>query len=315
MRREILVLDFRSFFELVTIGGGPGEAYPPPERNGARTMAGWDNGIEALFEDTEETLPRLDTARISAGVLMYRTKIIKSGDMLEVAAYPIIKQGRGMRAPKTRETGKAQKKVNAREARRRLIRKAEANFSRRSMFVTLTYREDPGEEQAHKDLSNYLRRLKYRTGKKLKYIAVTEIGHNGRVHHHVLLDGVPRELTEQAWKDGYVNCRKYQPSRQGFTGLINYMTKKNSTMDPGEEGIGKRRIRVSTGLKEPEIRVSDHKLSRRRMQAIAEETETGSAASLEKVFRGYTITQPVRITQSWYLPGAYLYAVLRKICV
>lgn len=289
-----------------------GAAYPPPERYKERMMGGWDNGIEALFEDTKETLPRIETNRISDGVLLYRTKVIKSGDLMEVAAYPIIKQGHGIRAPRRQATRQAQKKVNEREMRRRLLRKAEANFSHRSLFVTLTYREDPGEEQAHKDLSNYLRRLKYKTGKKLKYIAVTEIGHNGRVHHHVLLDGVPRETTEQAWKEGYVNCRRYQHSRQGFAGLINYMTKKNSTLDPGGEGIGRRRIRCSTGLKEPEVRIYDHKLTRKRMQAIAEESGTGCAMSLERAFRGYRLTEPPNIFTSWYLPGAYLYAVMRK---
>ena len=273
----------------------------------------WDNQIEALFEDTEETLPRQSWGRINDGVLMYRTKVIRSGEMLEAAAYPIIKQSHSRGAGKRKPTRDAQKKVNAREARRKLIRKAEMNFTHRSLFVTLTYAQDPGEEQAHRDLSNYLRRLKYKAGKKLKYIAVTEVGHNGRIHHHVLIDGVPRETTEQAWKGGYVNCRRYQHSRQGFAGLVNYMTKKNSTLDPGDEGIGRRRVRCSTGLKEPDVRISDRKLSRRRMQAIAEESTTGCAMSLEKAFPGYRITEPPVIKSSWYLPGAYLYAVLRKI--
>lgn len=274
-------------------------------------MKAWDSSIEALFDNEDQALPG-QWSRVNAGVLLYRTKVIRSGGMLEVCAYPVVTREHRERAARIRPTSKAQERVNAREQKRRLIRKAEANFSRKASFVTLTYAVDPGEEQAHKDLTNYLRRLKTASKGALKYIAVTEIGHNGRVHHHALIEGVGREIIEKQWRLGYVNARRYQHSKAGFGGLVRYMLKKNSTLDPGEEGIGKRRIRCSRGLKEPDVRISDRKLSRRRMQAIGEESEVGCAATLEKVFRGYEICEPPRITRSWYLPGAYLYAVLRR---
>ena len=267
--------------------------------------------VEALFEDTRDGSRDMWGLK-QRGVLCYRTKIIRAGDQLECIGYPIVTREYAGRAQRRKPTPAAMKRVNEREMKRRLVRKAEANFSRQSLFLTLTYGQDPGEEQAHRDLSNYLRRLKYASHGKLKYIAVTEIGHNGRVHHHILMDGVSRDLAESKWQGGYVNARRYQHTRGGFTGLIQYMTKKNSTLDPGEEGIGKKRVRCSTGLKEPEVKISDHRISRRRMEMIAQETAASSAMTLEKVFKGYTIVEPPVITSSWYLPGAFLYAKLRK---
>lgn len=270
--------------------------------------------LELLYNEEPES--GVDRETVRDGVLLYRTKTIRSGDMVECVCYPYTGHRQGSRAPKEHITREAQQRVNMRNARRRILRKVQCNFSSRSIFVTLTYAQAPAEEEAGKELDRYLARLRCaakRQGQRLKYVAVTEISSTGRVHHHILAEGIDRATAEGKWRKGFINSRQYQANPSGFTGLVAYMLKKDSTVrgsNDVEEEIRNKRIRCSKGLIGPRETVSDHKISRHRMEIIASEAEDRGREIFEKLYPGFRMRERPRVKRSEWYPGAYVYAVL-----
>ena len=287
--------------------------------------------LEMLFD--REDLSGVDGTRLDSGVLLYRTKTIRSGRMLECICYPMVTVGCRLRAKRAKVSSERQKRVNWEACRMRLVRKAQCNFGTDAIFVTLTYEEQPGEESACRNLDRYLARMRYRakkTGTQLKYIAVTEISESGRVHHHLLMEGLDRATAEDGWRNGYANARQYQERGEGFTGLIRYMTKKMSTTEgraearseegkekseessDGVEAVFHRRVRCSKWLIEPRESVADHKISKAKMERIALEAEEDAIRILQKIYPGYECHERPRVRRSEWLPGAFLRAVMWK---
>ena len=301
----------------VAVGGG---AKTSPPCGDAHGLEGWDRmrdtELEMLYQ--EEPVGGVDREWIRDGVLLYRTKTIKSGDMIEAVCFPYTGHRSGARAAREHVTRAAQQRVNMRNARRRILRKVQCNFGPGAAFVTLTYAEMPREEQAEKELDRYLARLRgaaKKDGGKLQYVAVTEISSTGRVHHHILVEGVTRETAERKWRKGFVNSRQYQANPSGFAGLVAYMLKKNSTVrgsNDEDEEIRNRRIRCSKGLKEPRESVSDHKISKSRMERIACEAEEQGREIFERLYPGYEMRERPTVLRSEWMPGAYVYARLWK---
>ena len=104
---------------------------------------------------------------------MEREKITYSGPLLEADFYPICSDGRRLptRAPKTKPSRAAQEKYNQMKATKKLIRLVNANFDGTDYLMHPTY--NPGkapqdEEQARRDIVNYLRRVKTRRESELK---------------------------------------------------------------------------------------------------------------------------------------------------
>lgn len=96
---------------------------------------------------------------------MIREKQQKSGSLLEVDFYPIWQNGRRVpsRAPKTTISTQEQLKYNRNQATKKLIRLVNVNFSPNDYYLHPTYEEnkDPkNENQARKDMNNFIRRLK-----------------------------------------------------------------------------------------------------------------------------------------------------------
>ena len=117
-----------------------------------------------------------------------------SGKLVEVERYFATRDGKRLpRAGNESESTEEQQKLNERHAQKRLMRLINANFDGEAgdQFVTFTHAEDISEKQARKEARNLIDRLdRLRKKKKLsplKYIIVTE--HQGRWHHHVILNG------------------------------------------------------------------------------------------------------------------------------
>ena len=282
---------------------------------------------EYIF-DKESALT--DPAEAGKG-LKFRTKTIKSGDVLEVEVYPIWQTRSEERRAKEKTTKAAQAAVNDRNARKRLDRLVNTNFSAADLLVTLTYAgAAPDPEQGAKDIRNYLRRVKYWRKKhglpEMKYIYVQEWEEEDpqmspqqlvfegmqssflepvkakRVHHHIIMSGMDRDIAESLWKKGRVNSRKLQPDEFGLRDLTGYLLKAPKT---------KKRWYGSRNLAEPKITVSDHKFSRRQIWKLAEGfTEAGSV--LRKVYPGYVPSAEPVIRTSEFVSGFYLYARMYK---
>lgn len=102
---------------------------------------------------------------------MQREKMIKSGKLLEVDFFPCFDNGKKIpvKAPKEKPTKAAQAKYNALQATKKLVRLVNANFGEDDYFLHPTYEPiyaPQSEEQARRDIVNYLRRVKRKCEKE-----------------------------------------------------------------------------------------------------------------------------------------------------
>ncbi len=96
---------------------------------------------------------------------MQREKQTYSGPLLEADFYPVFEDGRRIptRAPKSKPSTAEQRKYNRTKATKKFIRLANANFDSSDYLMHPTYRPELApqtEEEARRDLTNYLRRVK-----------------------------------------------------------------------------------------------------------------------------------------------------------
>ncbi len=72
-------------------GGNAKRARPRSGRDWSKTMDRYTQ-LQSIFEDGPEAVEGMSWKTLNSGVLLFRTKEIRSGDMLEVACYPILSQ-------------------------------------------------------------------------------------------------------------------------------------------------------------------------------------------------------------------------------
>lgn len=215
-----------------------------------------------------------------------------AGDFIDGDIYPVF-QPPGKRRKKCRPTSAIQKRINQRNAEKKLARLIHANFSERDLVLHLTYRAEDlpaDEEAAKKDVRNYLRRVKRvykKAGIELRYIYITERGaKSGRVHHHLILSGgVDRDELERMWGRGYANSHRLQLEDEGAAPLAKYITKQRK--EEGER-VTYRRWTGSRNLAQPELIQHDGELTAEDVLDAAEAVEEGRGeAWLEARFPGY----------------------------
>lgn len=263
-----------------------------------------------------------------------REKKIRCGkNYMEVDIYSIsenqLERRKGKRSKKEKVSIPSQKKLNDKNARRLFTQLAETNFGKEDYSVTLTYNNEflPDTlEQAEKEVSNYLRRIRRRRKKEvledLKYMIVTSSretrdGKPVRIHHHILMNGgLDRNVIEDLWSRrkrkgekegrslGYVNTDRIQPdSNTGIAALCNYLV-GNPTQ--------KRRWSSSQNLERPTQRTNDHRYSRKKVIKLSLFPE--NLDYWEKLYPGYEITDKLYGFQAIYndFTGWSIYLKLRK---
>ena len=104
---------------------------------------------------------------------MQREKQTFSGPLLEVDFYPVFDDGRRMptRAPKTNPSTEAQRRYNRTKAIKKFIRLINANFDTTDYMMHPTYQSElapQSEEEARRDIGNYIRRVKTKRASELK---------------------------------------------------------------------------------------------------------------------------------------------------
>lgn len=273
---------------------------------------------EVLFDQTADT-----GISIRPGVKACRTKTIKAGPVLECEIFPIwATQAQASQAKKAKgRTREAQKRLNERNAQKRITRKINANFGKGDLMITNTYRDGQQpetEEQAQRDMQNFTRRLKALRKRKglgaTKYVYITERTESKkygiRYHHHAIIsgDGLDRDEVEALWPYGNSNTKRYQTNDRHLTGFAHYITKKKAT----QEKITKRRWSASKNLDDPKTTVADHKISVRKMQRIAAQIEDEARAIFERAYPGYILAEAPTIRWSEYCAGVYIYATMIK---
>lgn len=274
------------------------------------------------------------------GFIYQRTRETVAGNVVYVECFPVWNTGassRGSRdavedARKKEAHREAQKRMDVKNAEKRLIRKINANFGDGDIFITLEYA--PGKvpsdtEQAKRDIQNYLRRVKTMREKRslseCRYIYVTEETqsrkYGPRIHHHLLIsgNGVTREEMEALWtkkKGGLCNSRYTKTNRSGLAGLACYLVKDKSKRAMIENGknpqkhIG-RRWNCSKNLIEPVISVSDHRISMKQAAQFEAAMLENAEVVLMGLYPDYELIE-CKVKRSEWAAGVYIYAELRK---
>lgn len=275
---------------------------------------------EALFDvqgltelEKSMSLWRSEPSEIRLGKMGYRTKTTKAGNMLEFDVYPIFGRSQEQSARKAMKqvSSERMQQVNLRNARRRIIQLANANFTDQDIHLTLTYACAPEYEQVQKDVRNFLARVK-RMRKRLgleeaKYIYVIESNESGlkkRLHVHMLLSGgIAREELEKLWRRGWANADRLQPDESGLAAIARYIVK---------EQRNRRKWCASKNLTKPQVRISDTKLSNGRVKRIARELPMEAKEILRKVYPGYEYVE-CQVHHSDRVDGVYIRGLMRKI--
>ena len=266
----------------------------------------------ALLSDTlpdGEALAEMERMR---GV-WYRTKSYRSGSLLEIEAYPLLPAFQRETLRRVKPTSEAQARLNQRNAEKRLLRLAEANFMAADYYFTGTIEgPDLPDWKAMQRLARAFLRRWNRARKKAglengKYIYVIE-GHDDgdrkkRLHWHALLEGgLDRAEIKRLWNLGRARVDELDArGPEGLAPLVKYLSK-------GPQG--KKRWAGSRNLKGPDISWADRKISARTARRIADERAASSAA-LEKLYPGHEVID-VEVRTNPYVPGCYIYARLRR---
>lgn len=131
---------------------------------------------------------------------------------------------------------------------------AELNFQNmQSVFVTLTFTEEPKiVETGNRFVRNFIRSMRRRYN-RLLYIAVLEFGENGRMHYHLIVNTFNTRQLEcdirECWKWGNeIDIKTIENVRA----IAHYITKQFGT-EKDSRLYGKKRYLISNSLQKPEI--------------------------------------------------------------
>jgi len=149
-------------------------------------------------------------------------------------------------------------KANKDNARKKLQILVNANFTISDLWFDLHYNhgEEPGSlDQAGKDLTKYLRKVRDEfkaAGGELKYIAVTERGKEGAIHHHVLMNAgiLSMERVGLIWGMGYGRFEFVYSA--DLTWLADYIFKQGEQSFREDDAACRKRWRSSKNLVRPQ---------------------------------------------------------------
>lgn len=223
----------------------------------------------------------------------YREQKFYCGEYLEVNIYPVFPAPAG-RGKKKKASSPVQEKLNEKNAERKLIRILNANFTPDDFEIHLTYSDENlphTEEEAIKDMRNYLRRVKRLRAKRelpaLKYVAVIEGGGEQRYHFHITLNGgIDRDELENLWQYGYANARRLQFNENGVEALGKYITKQFRQKKEKGEIVARKRWTASKGLINPVPQERDGRISHKRAKRMTEDNLARKELA-EKLYPGY----------------------------
>lgn len=178
----------------------------------------------------------------------YIKEVCEYGNYIDVEKYYTWKwhDKNCIRGPNEKVTSEQQKKINERLAKKQKRRILNANFSVGDIWLTLTYMKSMrpcNMKEAVKNLKNKfldkLRRILKKRGEELKYVAVTEIGKKGAVHHHLVIKKFDVNIISEfgLWKFGKASMVFIYS--EDLQKLSDYMC-KGSSGQTDDEGVEKK---------------------------------------------------------------------------
>ena len=181
----------------------------------------------------------------------YREKRIYSGAMLEIERRHCTMSGRVIgREAKSRATGKAQERINLRNAQLRLMRLMCTNFEKGDLHITLTMGPNRSWGDTAKQIAKFLRKLRSvcqkKLGRALKYILVRE-DRGVRPHWHLVCNRMPITPEELAtlWPFGLTGMQSLD-GNPDYGWLARYLLKQDKHDEKNH-----KRWSASKNLEEP----------------------------------------------------------------
>lgn len=248
---------------------------------------------------------------------IYREKIYRCGDYLDVQVFPAFKKGGSRRKKKAKPTSEMQARLNQKNAELALTRILNANFNENDISVSLTYSEDnlpDNLDAAERDAKNFLRRVKRLRCKlgldEIKYVCV--LG-DGRFHFHIPMNGgIDDKTLQRLWPKGYCNIIHFEFNENGIEGHAKYIARQFDTdedldifsifdinTETGEvtekEGKtsyrrkGKRRYSCSKNIIRPKAEEKEGRLTAKKVEEMAT-VDSASISEFEKLYPGYCLS-------------------------
>ncbi len=194
------------------------------------------------------------------------TKKIISGNVVEIYHYFSIRRpGKNSlpRSVKMNITPEEKQIINIREARLKLTRTINTNFTTDDVFVRLSYRKNVSDEVALEEFKKFQRRLRYCIKKnslpELKYVSVTERG-KGKPHHHIVMNFTDAETIRKIWGNGGMYITNLWS--KDYEDLAEYITKETIRNEHG------KRWSQSRNLKKPDIKIEGPKKEARNGPSV-----------------------------------------------
>lgn len=164
------------------------------------------------------------------------------------------------RAPKQKITPEVIEKRNQQNKEKRYRRLVKANFRKGDLWLTLTYPRGTRLtiEEVKKDISNLYKLLRREYKKReadFKWINRIEIGANGGIHIHMIVNHVKGEPSieqyiAEHWKQGRVNFEMFKGDEESNKKIGDYITKpltENQVKRATEQDINpKELVKVSS---------------------------------------------------------------------
>lgn len=170
------------------------------------------------------------------------------------------------RKPKEKATTTAMQRWNDKQRKKKIARKANANFGKGDLYLTLTYRPDerPDEAGADRKFKNFKAALRNRfrkAGKEFKWIGTTEIGERGAIHHHMLMTRWNATEVAELWQRYGGNAHVQVVYSADLTSLGEYLAKEprsgkktySCSRNLVDAKVSKKRVSANSWRKSPSI--------------------------------------------------------------
>jgi hypothetical protein len=123
-----------------------------------------------------------------------------------------------------------------------------------------------------------------------------------RVHHHLIINDMDREVVESLWGKGRCETKRLVPDDFGLDGIARYMAGQNN---------GSKRWYASRNLKQPKVFKSYTKLTKRKVEKLYR-MEVDHKETFEKLYKEKYQYIDCKRFESDFTGGFYLYCRMRK---
>lgn len=192
------------------------------------------------------------------GALPYVEEVCEAGCTIEknkyyTCRYNADKKGE-TRGKKEKPTGEAQKRVNNRQAIKKLRRLMNTNFKDGDFLVRLDFHEmrEISSVQMQEMISKALRNIRGKN-KTVKYIYVKEVGPHGGRHIHMMISKMDADIIRMCWPHGGIHIDPLISHGQ-YAKVAEYFVKYSNRTEQTEGQLIGKRWYASRNLKKPVIR-------------------------------------------------------------